>query len=88
LGTDLLRFTVEEAGALLQRNLDLHLTAAETRQMVEESEGWITAILLRAQAGRREALSLSPRSAPRQDHVYTYLADEVLSHLPPISSFS
>jgi ATP/maltotriose-dependent transcriptional regulator MalT/DNA-binding SARP family transcriptional activator len=79
LGADVLRFTVEEASMLLQRNLDLHLSETEARQLVEESEGWITAILLRAQAGQRETRGFSPR----QDHVYTYLADEVLSHLSP-----
>lgn len=82
IGTEHLRFTVEEASAVLRQNLGLNLPEETVRALVEESEGWITAILLRAHAGPkrvREALS----SLPHFPSLYDYLAEEVLRHLKP-----
>jgi LuxR family maltose regulon positive regulatory protein len=83
IGADPLRFTVEEAGALLQGHHEKALGEEQLRRLVEESEGWVTAILLRTQAGRQEAMRLLPRSRMQPDHVYAYLADEVLANLAP-----
>jgi len=83
IGREDLRFTVEEAAAVLRQSLKVDLPEAAVRQLVEDSEGWITGILLQVQAGRREVrefLSGLPRSP---DRVYTYLAEEVLRHLDP-----
>ncbi len=82
IGTEHLRFTVEEASAVLRQNLGLDLPEEMVRALVEESEGWITAILLRAQAGPkrvREALA----GLPRFPGLYDYLAEEVLHRLDP-----
>ncbi|MGC8958682.1 MAG: tetratricopeptide repeat protein [Chloroflexia bacterium] len=82
IGREDLRFTAEEASAVLRQSLQVDLPEAVVRQLVEESEGWIAGILLRAQAGRkgiREALA----GLPRFPNLYDYLAEEVLRRLDP-----
>ncbi len=82
IGTEHLRFTVEEASAVLRQNLGLDFPEETVRALVEESEGWITAILLRALAGRKkvqEALA----GLPRFPNLYDYLAEVALRQLDP-----
>ncbi len=82
IGTEHLRFTVEEASAVLRQSLGLDLPKERVRVLVEESEGWITAILLQAQAGRQEVREVLA-GLPRFPKLYDYLAEEVLRHLDP-----
>ncbi len=46
LGPSELKFTSDEIKGLLKRNFDLDITPEEARRLEQDSEGWITAILL------------------------------------------
>lgn len=83
IGADHLRFTPEEADAVLQQSLELHLPAEEVQALVEKSEGWITGILLGARAGRQETMKILSQFHQPAEQVYAYLAEEVLRHLDP-----
>jgi LuxR family maltose regulon positive regulatory protein len=83
IGSEHLCFTTEEVRALLWQNFSLRLPEDEASRLVEESEGWITGILLRAQAGRQGTMGILSGVRTSRDHVYAYLADEVLRHLAP-----
>jgi LuxR family maltose regulon positive regulatory protein len=88
VGTEHLRFTTEEGRQLLQQNFDLDLPVEEMRRLVEESEGWITGVLLKAQAIRQGGMEVLTRAQGPDDRVYAYLADEVVRHLsPPVRDF-
>jgi LuxR family maltose regulon positive regulatory protein len=81
-GADL-SFTVEEIQSLLQKQYNLTLSDDEARELVRESEGWITGLLLSAQTvwrGRPEILGLTWGS---HEQVFNYLAREVFAQQPP-----
>mgnify|MGYP005843640087 CR=1 FL=1 len=54
LGTEDLRFTSNEIRALVKQNYDLDIPIESAEQLAQNSDGWITAIILTAQTGRME----------------------------------
>jgi len=82
IGSDMLRFTPEEVQAVL-RGLGLHPPEEQVRQLTEEGEGWITGILLGAQAVWQEFMNFLAETKGPSDRVYAYLTTEVLGFLPP-----
>ncbi len=75
-----LKFQQDEIMELCQKYYKIHLTDDQCSRILTQAEGWIVAILL---ALRSENLSLEiPKITGAREHVYTYLADEVLRSLP------
>jgi ATP/maltotriose-dependent transcriptional regulator MalT/DNA-binding SARP family transcriptional activator len=81
IGTVHLCFTTEEGQQLLDQNFALDLSQQEVRQLIDENEGWITGILLKAQAIRQGSMGVLTQTQAPQEHIYAYLADEVLNQL-------
>lgn len=81
VGHEDLRFTPEEVQAFLHHAYGHAVSLDEARELVEASEGWITAIVLTSQADDPLAAITRARKAGRQ--VYDYLASEVLDRLSP-----
>ncbi len=82
VGADMLRFTPEEVQAVLAV-LGLHPPGEQVRQLTEQSEGWITGILLGSQLVWLELMSFLSRARGTPEPVYAYVTGEVLSQLPP-----
>lgn len=79
-----LRFTRQEAEALLQVLTERLLTPEELARLLESAEGWVTGLYLAAltlPSGHPES---SYPSVLRGDHsyIFDYLASEVLAHQP------
>ena len=83
IGADLLRFTMEEARAVLQEHFEVSLSDETIRALVEKSEGWITGILLGVQTIWRHLSTFLARLTEPRDRLYDYLTQEALSGLPP-----
>ncbi|MBN2044192.1 MAG: hypothetical protein JW757_04155 [Anaerolineales bacterium] len=80
ISEDDLKFRQDEIIELCWRYYHIQLTAEQSTQILEQAEGWIVAILL---ALRSENLSVEiPKILGARQHVYTYLADEVIHSLP------
>jgi len=83
LGVEHLRFTAEEIGALLRGLGRVDLTEAQIQTLAVRSEGWITGVLLAAQASwtgtTGDILQLSGASGG----VFDYMAAELLGRQPP-----
>lgn len=77
LGSEDLAFTAEEIQTYLLENHDLDLSDEDARQLRQQTEGWITAILLSTHTlGRGLLGSLTPPGGG-QTQVFEYLAQEV-----------
>ncbi len=88
LGLNDLRFTAAEVHELIASKRDIRLTDDQVAQLAEDSEGWITGILLTSQAMRRELLAELMHTADKPDALYAYLAGEVFERLsPPLRRF-
>jgi LuxR family maltose regulon positive regulatory protein len=81
IGTNMLRFTPEEVQAVLS-GLGLHPPEEQVCQMTEESEGWITGILLGSQIAWLEFMRFLAGAQGTSEPVYAYVTGEVLSQLP------
>ena len=80
IGEDALKFRQDEIVELCWKYYHIQLTEDQSKQILEQAEGWIVAILL---ALRSENLSIEiPKILGAREHVYTYLADEVIHTLP------
>jgi LuxR family maltose regulon positive regulatory protein len=80
IGTTELAFRPEELQDLCKQYYQINLTEQQTRRIIEESEGWIVAILL---ALRSENTTIEiPKILGAREHIYHYLANEVVSSLP------
>ncbi|HLM50387.1 MAG TPA: LuxR C-terminal-related transcriptional regulator [Solirubrobacteraceae bacterium] len=79
-----LRFTREEAGALLNGLLALGLEDADVQRLWERTEGWAAGLYLAALSlrGRASASAFVADFAGDDRHVVDYLAEEVLADLP------
>jgi LuxR family maltose regulon positive regulatory protein len=75
-----LSFRANEIQALLAQNYNLHIPAREAGELAEESEGWITSILLTAQTMWRDILDGLARARASDQPVFDYLAQEVFGH--------
>jgi LuxR family maltose regulon positive regulatory protein len=78
-----LRFSVDEARALINDRLDLRLTDADVIRLCERAEGWpagiyLAALSLRNRADRHEFVA---RFAGDDRHIVDYLGEEVLADL-------
>lgn len=82
LGVSQLRFTASEVKALVAQNYDQIISDEAAHLLAQESEGWITGVLLTAQQLDRGLLTaMSPHPGGRQ-RLYNYLATEVLARQP------
>ena len=81
-----LRFTSQEAAALLGQVLRRDIDSATATEWTERTEGWVTGLLLMALSLRHRAetddVSIGvPEGSP---YLQDFLLAEVLAHLPPV----
>ncbi len=82
LSIDELRFTPQEVKSLAQQNYDLELTLEDAAKLAEQTEGWITGLLLTA-APRWEQTKESVTLRGRINiGLYDYLSKQVLDQQP------
>lgn len=87
---DDLRFTLEEAGQLLEQMLGVELSAEQVRNLDAHTEGWIAGLQLAglAMKGRENVAGFIRAFAGSHRFILDYLTEEVLSRQPePIQSF-
>ncbi len=78
-----LRFTVDEAAAVLQTEQQPPVALEQMATLVEQTNGWITGILLALQAtGVPSALGASAANRGER-HIYRFLAEQVFDQQPP-----
>jgi LuxR family maltose regulon positive regulatory protein len=78
LGNEDLRFTTVEIQELLKQNHNLDLPAEEAGRLAQQSEGWITAILLTTHTLWKGLLRTMARTQGDDSQIFAYLAREVL----------
>jgi LuxR family transcriptional regulator, maltose regulon positive regulatory protein len=83
LGVEHLRFSADEIRALLQSLGKTGLTHEQTRTLAERSEGWITGILLAAQANWTGTTQDVLQITGATGGVFEYMAAEILGRQPP-----
>ncbi|HTP07349.1 MAG TPA: BTAD domain-containing putative transcriptional regulator [Anaerolineae bacterium] len=83
LGAGDLRFTADEVREVLAAKYRLQITPEQASQLAEESEGWITAIVLTSQNVWQNFLAGLVRARDSAGTVFEYLAGEVFDRLPP-----
>jgi LuxR family maltose regulon positive regulatory protein len=81
LSEEHLRFTPAEVQALLQLRHHVALPDAEAEQLVADTEGWITGILLTSQL-MWQGVSRLLQARKSESPLYAYLAEEVLDQQP------
>jgi ATP/maltotriose-dependent transcriptional regulator MalT/two-component SAPR family response regulator len=80
IGASELAFRPDELQDLCSQYYQINLTERQTKRIIEESEGWIVAILL---ALRTETSTIEiPKILGAREHIYRYLANDVVSALP------
>ncbi|MGD2027903.1 MAG: tetratricopeptide repeat protein, partial [Anaerolineales bacterium] len=80
ISEDDLKFTKDEIEQLCWKYYHIQLSDKQSQMIMEQAEGWIVAILL---ALRSENLTVAiPKILGAREHVYTYLAEEVIKTLP------
>ncbi|HSD83444.1 MAG TPA: tetratricopeptide repeat protein [Anaerolineae bacterium] len=82
LGAGDLRFNAAEVREVLATKYRLQVTAEQAAQLAEESEGWITAIVLTSQNVWQNFLAGLVRARDSAGTVFEYLAGEVFDRLP------
>jgi LuxR family maltose regulon positive regulatory protein len=82
LGNDELKFTAEEIQQLLRQNHNLDLPLEEAERLAQQSEGWITAILLTTHTLWKGLLQTMARARGDDSQIFAYLAREVLQQQP------
>jgi LuxR family maltose regulon positive regulatory protein len=83
VGSTDLAFTAHEIQTLLAQAHQIHLSPAQAEELAQESEGWITGILLSTEAmwrGMRDSLA---RAKVQKGPIYAYLADQVFAQQTP-----
>ncbi len=83
LGVNDLRFTADEIRALVQQNYRIELTDAQALELAEQSEGWITGIVLTTQTLWQGLFQDLVRLQGPHSQVFNYLASEVFALQPP-----
>lgn len=76
-----LRFTAPEVGVFVETSLDLRLPAEATARLNESTEGWAVGLQLAALALARQPQAW--QSLAGKEHIFDYLAEEVLRREPP-----
>ena len=81
-----LRFTPQEAAALLGQVLRRDIDSATATEWTERTEGWVTGLLLMALSLRHRAETddVSIGVPERSPYLQDFLLAEVLAHLPPV----
>lgn len=88
LGPSELKFNADEIRALLKKNFDLEITPDEAQRLEQESEGWITSILLTTYSLWKGLFRDVLITHGRHSLLFEYMASEVFSQQPPgIQSF-
>jgi LuxR family maltose regulon positive regulatory protein len=88
LSEEHLRFTPAEVQALLQLRHNLALPEEKADQLVADTEGWITGILLTTQLMWQGLLAELFQARQSEGPLYNYLAEEVLDQQPePLRQF-
>ncbi len=77
-----LSFQPDEIQALLLLNSGLHIPYADAEELAEESEGWITGIILSLQTTRRGSADQLRLARVSGVGLYEYLAQQVLDVQP------
>jgi len=82
LGVEDLRFSASEIQRLLEQNYGQSISAQEAEQLAEQSEGWITGILLTTHTMWKGLFKGIIRVQGSGSKVYDYLVNEVLNLQP------
>jgi len=82
IGHDEIRFTPDEIQALFAHNYGTELSTEEAVELAEQSEGWITGLLLTAYSQRQGVLQSWLRARSSNRPIYDYLAQEVFDRQP------
>lgn len=77
LGNDPLRFTPEEIQQFLSQNYNLHVPDGQAKKLAEESEGWITGILLSTHTLWKGLIKSVMHWKEGEHKLFEYLAEEV-----------
>lgn len=83
IGTADLRFTADEIQHLLKQNYNLYLSKQEAQALAQESEGWITGIILATHTFWHGVLCELGKARESQQPIFEYLATEVFAWQPP-----
>lgn len=78
-----LRFTTSEVDALLQVEEPGAVSSEQVTALTEQTNGWITGILLSLQTTDVTTLDLAPSSIYAERQVYRYLVEQVFDQQPP-----
>ncbi len=81
LGTKELRFRANELQALVRQNYRTSIPNEQAAMLAELADGWIVALLL---AARSIADGTIPKIEGATEHIYAFLADEVLQQQSPL----
>jgi LuxR family maltose regulon positive regulatory protein len=82
VGAGDLRFNADEVREVLATQYQLQITPEQAAQLADESEGWITAIVLTTQNVWQNFLAGLVRARDSAGTVFEYLAGEVFDRLP------
>jgi LuxR family maltose regulon positive regulatory protein len=82
LGNDDLKFTAAEIQQLLKQNHNLDMPLEEADRLAQQSEGWITAILLTTHTLWKGLLHTMALARGNGSQIFAYLAREVLQQQP------
>lgn len=82
IGPEQMRFLPEEIQTLFAHNYGTELTLAEATALADQSEGWITGLLLTAYTRWQGVLQSWMRARSSHQPVYDYLAQEVFERQP------
>jgi LuxR family transcriptional regulator, maltose regulon positive regulatory protein len=78
-----LRFTTDEAAAVLARQSPRAISAPEAAALTERANGWITAIVLMARAPELAAQAAQAIGSGSERRVYEFLTEQVFDQLDP-----
>jgi ATP/maltotriose-dependent transcriptional regulator MalT len=84
-----LTFRPDEVRSLLLRNYNVEISESEAKDLVAETEGWVTALLLSSEVQRKYNMQDRLRLAQASGaNLYLYLAQQVLDQQPqPVREF-
>jgi len=84
LGYEDLAFQPEEIKFLLKNNYQQHISDQESQILAKETEGWITGLLLSAEASPKD-LTIHSRTAKASGvDIFDFLAEQVLNQQTPL----
>jgi LuxR family maltose regulon positive regulatory protein len=84
IGYEDLAFQAAEIQSLVFQNYRVTISSQEAAQLVEETEGWITGVLLTTQSAWRGMAAQLQAARVSDVGLYDYLAQQVLRQQPPV----